>query len=168
MTATTTRFEPGTLAQLPPADLVLERNIRAIEVDPDLVASIRDVGVLQPITAVVGPDGRPIVRLGHRRTLAAVEAGVATVPVYFAGIDDTADASEVIRIVEQYDENTRRWRRTARSSPTTASPALPPTSSAPADPGGSGATSRSSCRAPATAAPRSSRSCRFSPPTRRP
>lgn len=98
----------GTIVQVPPGDLVLERNIRSAKVDPALVASVKDVGVLEPITAVVAEGRRLVVRYGHRRTLAAVEAGRATVPVYVVGEDDLDAAAEVDRIIRQHDENTLR------------------------------------------------------------
>ena len=38
--------------------------------------------MLIPIAAVGGADGRVLVRMGQRRTLAARQAGLANVPVY--------------------------------------------------------------------------------------
>lgn len=108
MTTTLKRYEPGSLYQVNPGDLVLERNIRDAHADADLLASVKALGVLQPVTAVVNSAGQLVVRLGHRRTLAALEAGRDRIPVYVAGADDTADAAEIDRIVSQYDENTQR------------------------------------------------------------
>lgn len=113
MTTTTTPTEPGTIVHVPPGTLLLERNIRDAKPSPELVASVRNVGVLEPITAVTAADGGLVVRLGHRRVLAAVEAGAATVPVYIAGVDDTAAAAEIHRIITQHDENTHRTGLTA-------------------------------------------------------
>ncbi|MCC6630126.1 MAG: ParB/RepB/Spo0J family partition protein [Chloroflexi bacterium] len=45
-----------------------------------LASSIRSQGVLQPIEVVIRPDGRYVVRDGHRRSLASLLAERATVP----------------------------------------------------------------------------------------
>ncbi|MDI6911463.1 ParB N-terminal domain-containing protein [Nocardioides sp.] len=110
---TTNAIEPGTTVHVPPGTLLLERNIRDAQPDPDLVASVRAVGVLQPITARVAQDGRLVVRMGFRRTLAAIEAGRDSVPVYVAGHVDDTDADEIDRIITQRDENTHRAGLTA-------------------------------------------------------
>lgn len=118
MTTTTTPpvasiYRTGELYQVPPGQLVLERNIRDARPDPELAASVAALGVIQPITAVIGDDGRLVVRLGHRRTLAALEAGRDTVPVYVVDVDDTSAAAEVQRVIAQHDENTLRAGLTA-------------------------------------------------------
>lgn len=105
MTAT---LAARTLHHVAPGDLLLERNIRDSVPSPDLVSSVKALGVLEPITAVTNADGAPVVRFGHRRTLAAIEAGLETVPVYIAVDDSTDDDAEVARIVSQRDENTQR------------------------------------------------------------
>lgn len=114
MTAT---IEPaiaaGSLVHVDPGTLLLERNIREATLDPQFVASVKDVGVLEPIVAVTNDTGGLVVRFGHRRTLAAVEAGRDTVPVYVAGSDDLATSAEVDRIIRQHDENTQRRPLTA-------------------------------------------------------
>ena len=69
----TSIYKPGSLYQVPPGMLVLERNIRDAQPDADLKASVKTLGVLQPITAVVNTDGQLVVRLGHRRTMAGVQ-----------------------------------------------------------------------------------------------
>lgn len=107
-TTKATSYEVGALHHVPPGELLLQRNIRDSKPSPDLVASVQVVGVLQPVTAVLTDDGGLLVRFGHRRVLAAVEAGQATVPVYVAGSDDLAREAEVARIVGQRDENTLR------------------------------------------------------------
>jgi ParB-like chromosome segregation protein Spo0J len=109
----TTTYEPGTIKQLDPATLVLERNIREAKLDPEFVASIRELGVLEPITAVIGADGRLVVRFGQRRTIGALSAGRPTVPVYIAGDDDTTNDAEISRVISQRDENTHRASLTA-------------------------------------------------------
>jgi ParB family chromosome partitioning protein len=67
---------------LDPRDLLVDVNIRTdARLDKDFVASIKDFGVLVPIIAVRTAAGDVRVRFGHRRTLAAIEADLATVPV---------------------------------------------------------------------------------------
>lgn len=102
MTTTT----PGTIEQLDPHSLIIEANVRSgAATEPGFVDSIRANGVLTPILAWRDHDGGVHVRAGQRRTLAAREADLATVPVYVvdAGDDDTAR-----RIVEQLIENDHR------------------------------------------------------------
>lgn len=113
-TETGTTYRVGAVYQVDPATLLLERNIRDAQPSADLVKSVKAKGVLEPITAVLTAEGALLVRLGHRRTLAAIEAKVQAVPVYVAGTDDLADASEVDRIISQRDENTHRTGLTAR------------------------------------------------------
>jgi ParB family chromosome partitioning protein len=48
------------------------------------------------------------VEFGHRRTLAAIEAGLATVPVIVVADEQTDTAGQVERIVRQYAENEHR------------------------------------------------------------
>lgn len=108
-----TIYKAQTLHQVPPGALVLERNIRDAQPDDHLVASVKALGVLQPIVAVVNADGQLVVRLGHRRTLAALAAARDVVPVYVAGDDNTDDAAEIIRVISQHDENTLRAGLTA-------------------------------------------------------
>lgn len=92
------------LRTVAPGTLVIDRNVRAgAEVDAALVDSIKQHGLLQPITARETPEGL-VVRFGHRRTLAAVEAG-REVPVLVVkgGSDDEAE-----RIITQMAENDHR------------------------------------------------------------
>lgn len=108
---TTTTFEADTAYRVPPGSLLLERNIRDSTPSADLIDSVTQLGVLEPITAVLKDDGRLLVRFGHRRVMAAVAAGLDTVPVYVAGVDDRH--AEVDRIIRQRDENTHRAGLTA-------------------------------------------------------
>ena len=86
-----------------PATLLLDHNVRlTTSADKTLVESIREHGVLQPIIAVRTSDGGVRVRYGHRRTLAAVEAGLTTVPVDVIGDEDD---DQVDRILTQWAEN---------------------------------------------------------------
>lgn len=110
---TTMTLKPGTVYQLPPGDLLLERNIRDAKPDDALVASVGSLGVIQPVVAVINADGRPTVRYGFRRTMAAAQAGTATIPVYIAGADDLDAHAEAARVIAQRDENTHRAGLTA-------------------------------------------------------
>lgn len=107
-TTATTPFEVGTIVHIAPQTLLIARNIREAQPNKALVASVRDIGVQVPITAVITTDGALLVRQGHRRTLAAVEAECQTVPVYVTGTDSTDKDDEIARIVAQRDENTHR------------------------------------------------------------
>lgn len=103
-----TTYEVGTIVHVNPQLLLLQRNVREGKPDPALVRSIKAVGVLQAITAVLTAEGELLVRYGERRTLAAIEAARETVPVYIVGADATDDEAEVHRIITQRDENTHR------------------------------------------------------------
>lgn len=101
MTATTA----GTIEHVDPTTIEVEENVRLdVTIDKEFVASIKANGVLVPILARRDDQGRVSVRAGQRRTLAAREAGVATIPAYIVdGDDDTAT-----RIIEQLVENDQR------------------------------------------------------------
>ena len=95
--------------QIDPATLLVDVNVRTETVaDKEFVASIRDLGVLQPIRAVRTAQGELRVEFGHRRTLAAIEAGLGTVPVIVVADEQTDTAGQVERIVRQYAENEHR------------------------------------------------------------
>lgn len=96
------------LEQVDPRTLVLEANVRAdARLDKAFVASIRDRGVLMPIVARRDTDVLRVL-YGQRRTLAAVESGRATVPVYVVDVPDGEQAREAGRIVDQLIENDHR------------------------------------------------------------
>lgn len=88
-----------------PKTLVLANNSRTIGdiamERPDLCKSVAANGVLVPLIANPGPDGRPAVRDGFSRALAALRAPKTnpTVPVL---ITESADAEEWTRIQEQF------------------------------------------------------------------
>ena len=95
-----------TLAQLDPSALIIGTNVRLDpRLDAALVASVRERGVIEPIIAYTDDTGQVVVVVvaGQRRTLAAVRAGRATVPVLL-----TAEPGEVERIVDQFSENEHR------------------------------------------------------------
>lgn len=112
----------GRLALVDPDTLELEVNTRLdANLDPHFCASIRDRGVREPITVRRrASDGALVVRKGQRRTLAAVRAGLAEVPVIISaepapedGDDVDTDsedyrAGQAERIVEQLVENQHR------------------------------------------------------------
>jgi ParB family chromosome partitioning protein len=98
-----------TVQQVDPHTLLVDVNVRGdTRVDADLIASVRDLGVLVPIIAVRTADGRLRVRFGHRRTLAAIEAARTTVPVVVATDETGDDAAQVERLVTQWAENEHR------------------------------------------------------------
>jgi ParB family chromosome partitioning protein len=100
----------GTLEHLNPNGLVLDTNVRDdAAVDTDFLASVKEHGVLTPIAAMRENDGTVRVRAGQRRTVAARQAGLNTVPVYVrpaSGGDEKAQVVE--RVAEQIVENDKR------------------------------------------------------------
>lgn len=93
-----------------PCDLIdVGTNVR---VDPgeleELAASVRELGVLQPVK-VVGPhaDGRYRLVWGQRRLLASVAAGKATIPAWVVPSADV-DEPGARRSIEQLAENLQR------------------------------------------------------------
>ena len=107
--APTTTPSAVTRVELDPRTLLVDVNIRTdVQLDKAFIASIKDHGVLVPITAVRTAGGDVRVRFGHRRTLAAIEAGLATVPVEIVGDEATDDAAQIARILTQHAENAHR------------------------------------------------------------
>ena len=102
------------LIHVSPSELTILSNIRDAQVSPDLVASIRDHGLLEPINAYYADSGALVVKHGHRRTLAACEAGLESVPVVVtaAPADDLDGKADLI--AAQWDENQQRQNLTAR------------------------------------------------------
>lgn len=96
----------GTLQHIDPLSLIVETNVRTVApLEAGFIESIREHGVLTPILAWRDTNGGVNVRAGQRRTLAAREAGAATVPVY---VVDANDEDTGRRIVEQLIENDQR------------------------------------------------------------
>ncbi|MFZ2174956.1 MAG: ParB N-terminal domain-containing protein [Rhodococcus sp. (in: high G+C Gram-positive bacteria)] len=98
--------------RLDPHALDIGANVRDqvdLSATPEFVESIRDHGVLEAISAVQHADGRIMVRDGQRRTLAAREAGTATIPV-IVRLDTAADEREREgeRVVAQLEANEHR------------------------------------------------------------
>lgn len=113
-TAESAGTEQGTteahqVQQLDPRTLLVDLNVRhAATADADLVASVAEHGVLVPIVAVRTEQGEVRVRMGHRRTLAAIAAECTTVPVVVVANETTDDAGTVHRLVTQWAENEHR------------------------------------------------------------
>lgn len=98
-----------TVVRVDPKTLLVGPNVRKeVTLRPKFVASIREHGVLVPILAQETTDGLEVVD-GQMRTLAAVDADLAEVPVFVqpAPVDDAA------RIVEQIVVNEDRAGLTA-------------------------------------------------------
>ncbi|WP_233153616.1 ParB N-terminal domain-containing protein [Kineosporia sp. R_H_3] len=94
-----------------PATLLVDVNVRLeARLDADFVASVRDLGVLVPVVAVRTAEGQLRVRFGHRRTLAAVQNSLPTIPVVVAGDEAGEDdaAGQVARLLGQWAENEHR------------------------------------------------------------
>lgn len=96
-----------TLQMIAPTALVIDTNVRVdAKADKSLISSIKQHGVLQAITGQADAEGTVHVRMGQRRTLAACEAGIETVPVMVLPAD--TDEDEARRIIEQLAENDHR------------------------------------------------------------
>ena len=100
---------PGVLEHLNPNDIEVEANVRTeASLTKQFIASIKEQGVLVPVVAV-REGGKVKVRAGQRRTLAAREAGLTSIPVYIADTDlDTAT-----RLSQQIVENDQRMSLTS-------------------------------------------------------
>jgi ParB family transcriptional regulator, chromosome partitioning protein len=101
----------GTFEHLSPTALTLGDNVRDnVALDKAFLASIKEHGVLTPVTAVRAHDGTTItVRDGQRRTLAAREVGLAAIPVYVLPATAADQSAEVVeRIVHQIVANDQR------------------------------------------------------------
>lgn len=96
-----------TLQMIDPATLIIDTNVRLDpKQDRAFVASIRQHGVLSAITGQADEDGQVHVRMGQRRTLAAIEAKRDEVPVMVLPAATSED--EAARIIEQLAENDHR------------------------------------------------------------
>jgi hypothetical protein len=92
----------GTLEHLHPTTLLIGENVRDnAALDPQFVASVREHGVLQPITAIRTNAGIEV-RDGQRRTLAAREAKLDTMPVYV--LDGQASTTRPSDAIHQADD----------------------------------------------------------------
>ncbi len=87
--------------------MVIGANVRdEPDLEEEFVDSVRQHGVLVPVTAICDDDARLMVRDGQRRTLAARAAGLPLIPVYV--IPTAADGSvhgDVERVIQQIVAN---------------------------------------------------------------
>lgn len=95
-----------TLEVLDPASITV-RNIRDAQPDQQLIDSVRENWVMQPIGVLRTPDGELVLRFGGRRRLACIEVGCRVPALVVEGTAGTAEA-EITRIFEQWDENENR------------------------------------------------------------
>lgn len=93
------------LENIDPRTMVVMVQVRRdAKADKHLVESVRENGILEPVTGFYNGAGSVVVLTGHRRTLAAIEAGLETVPVFVR----EQEPSEAERIIVQVAENERR------------------------------------------------------------
>lgn len=100
-----------TLVDADPHALDITANVRDgvdITADPEFVASIAAHGVLQAVSAVRRADGTLAVHDGQRRTLAAREAGLTSIPVMVREQSADEKAAGIERITEQVVSNDQR------------------------------------------------------------
>uniref|UniRef100_UPI0014825DFC ParB/RepB/Spo0J family partition protein n=2 Tax=Mycobacteriaceae TaxID=1762 RepID=UPI0014825DFC len=102
----------GTLEHLDPMSLDIGDNVRDdAALSKAFIASVAENGVLVPITGVRDPERPEVIRVrnGQRRTLAAREVGLSSVPVYVLP-SAAADASQetIDRIVHQIVTNDQK------------------------------------------------------------
>lgn len=117
MTATHTAPAALEVAQLHPDALDIGENVRDsvdLAQTPDFVESIRENGVLEAISAVRTADGAIVVRDGQRRTLAARETGLTSLPVVIYPDTEGSDKARAVdRIGKQITANRHREGLTA-------------------------------------------------------
>lgn len=80
-------------------------NVRTVEdpeADAQLLASVRERGVLEPVGITLTPAGRYLLRYGHRRLRAARAAGLTTLPAV------VVDEAPQERVFDQLVENIHR------------------------------------------------------------
>ena len=98
-----------TLEMLDPATLTVDINVRKdAALTADFIASIKEHGVMEPVSAHRKEDGTVHVLMGQRRTRAAVEAQREEIPVMIIESPEEAE-----RIVTQVVENIQRAELTA-------------------------------------------------------
>lgn len=101
----------GAIEYLDPATLELEDNVRDdVDLDKDFLASLREHGVLVPLTAVRTGEGKTLVREGQCRLLGAREVGLQQIPVFVMpqAVAQDTDAATIERVVHQIVAN--KWR----------------------------------------------------------
>ncbi|WP_072713682.1 ParB/RepB/Spo0J family partition protein [Rhodococcus rhodnii] len=115
--STPTQDRRAELVAADPHDIEIGTNVRDhvdLDVTPEFVDSIREHGVLHPVTAHRRDDGVLVLIDGQRRVLAARIAAQSTVPVIVRPDDaDTAAEHAIARIGEQVVSNNHRSALTA-------------------------------------------------------
>ncbi len=104
---TTAIASAGVIEHIDPQSIDVATNVRTeaeATLDKEFLDSIRANGVIVPIVATRDDQGVHV-RYGQRRTLAAQQVGLTTVPVYVVDLDQADDAQ---RIIEQLVENDQR------------------------------------------------------------
>ena len=92
----------GTIEHVDPTQVIVEAIVRSTApLDKDFLASIRQNGVLTPIFARGDGPGNVIVRAGQRRTLAAREVGLRSIPVNVVGVHEAISGRILQQIVEE-------------------------------------------------------------------
>lgn len=93
------------LVRLDPSKIKIGANVRTdLHADAkEFARSIRERGVLEPVTVYVDEDGAHVVVRGQRRTVVAAEVGLADIPAQVVPKPDEAD-----RITDQMVENLHR------------------------------------------------------------
>lgn len=92
-----------TLEILSPAELTVDTNVRkTTDLGTDFISSIREHGVLVPVVAHRTENGLHVL-MGQRRTLASLEVGLESIPVYVVDSPEEGD-----RIAQQVIENDMR------------------------------------------------------------
>lgn len=95
--------------EVDPGTLIVGANVRLdARLDSALIDSIRERGVLEPIVAYRDDEGRLVVLMGQRRTLASIQAERKSVPVVVVPKPD-----EDARLIDQMAENDHRAALTA-------------------------------------------------------
>lgn len=93
------------LLYVDPQLLTLGPNARIdAKLDPEFLASIAELGVLQPIICYRNDHDELVVLLGQRRALAAIRAELATVPIVLSA----TPPGDVDRLFDQLAENDHR------------------------------------------------------------
>jgi len=93
------------LVRLDPSKIKIGANVRTdLHADAkEFARSIKERGVLEPVTVYVDEDGAHVVVRGQRRTVVAAEVGLADIPAQVVPRPDEAD-----RITDQMVENLHR------------------------------------------------------------
>ena len=91
--------------RLDPSQIKIGANVRTdLHADAkEFARSIKERGVLEPVTVYVDEDGAYVVLRGQRRTVVAAEVGLTDIPAQVVPKPDEAD-----RITDQMVENLHR------------------------------------------------------------